>query len=68
MNDACVAGFIGFVIGLVATFIPCVRTTTPNSTLREVGIERIAYCCNAHSNWYEIVWKTEKTKEVNNDR
>ena len=57
MNDAFVAGFIGFVIELVVMSIPCVRSTTPDSTLREVGIERIAYCCNAHSNWYEIVWK-----------
>lgn len=25
--------------------------------LEQVGIERIVPCNNAHSNWYEIVWK-----------
>lgn len=57
MNDVFVAGFIGFVIGLIAMFIPCVRNTTPDAILRKVGIERIEHCHNTHSNWYEIVWK-----------
>lgn len=37
--------------------VVCAIRSTPNTVLRKVGIERIAYCCNAHSNWYEIVWK-----------
>lgn len=27
--------------------------------LNSVGIERIAHCSNAHSNWNEIVWIKE---------
>ena len=27
-----------------------------NNRLKSVGIEKIVYCNNVHSNWCEIVW------------
>lgn len=57
MNEFIVGIIIGFAVGVLAITVACVINATPDAVLREVGIERIAYCCNAHSNWYEIVWK-----------
>lgn len=45
---------VGGIIGGGCTY------TINKDSLHQVGIERIEFCHNVHSNWYEIVWKEEK--------
>lgn len=49
-----ISAFVGGIIGGGCTY------TSYEDNLHQVGIERIEYCHNVHSNWYEIVWKEEK--------
>ena len=48
-----------FFLGALLVFCLACALTTSNRTLEQAGIDRIAYCCNAYSNWYEIVWIKE---------
>lgn len=52
---------VGATTGAIATYTRMDdKITTEHEMLRAVGIDRVEYCHNVHSNWYEIVWREEE--------
>lgn len=60
MNIESIAGYVAIALWIIAFNLSiggCLESMRRDKELHEVGIERIEECHNAHSNWYEIVWK-----------
>ena len=57
MNDALFIVFFTIMMFIVGIVVGSSSTRyCYNNRLKSVGIEKIVYCNNVHSNWCEIVW------------
>lgn len=57
MGDVLFVVFCTVIMLILGIIVGCSITKNHyNNRLKSVGIEKIVYCNNVHSNWCEIVW------------